>query len=279
MTVSDSALVPRDTHHFRFSLLVAMMATSGVALVAQGADAIPPRIIAVGEAAIDLLPDSVIVDPGAETVSAREGANGGLAEPIVAVLIEGESTSSSAGGWNRYPRDVATNMGETVSVVADGVNGAQISQVISEGAKTEFLADADGLNVAVLWIGINDISHGTEPSEAYAGIETWAVERRSEGWDRIVLVTVPKFKNSISQSSGAWGSHDVADAMRSSLNEMIVANAVGADVIVDLRSVEGIGDDSSVDDKQWRPDRVHFTDAGYALVAEQVTVALRQLAG
>jgi lysophospholipase L1-like esterase len=253
-----------------------MMATSGVALVAQGREAIPPEILAVGEIAGDLMPELAIVDLVAERISAPDTATrpDEPAEPIVAVLIEGESTSSSAGGWNRYPRDVALNMGDAVSVQVDGANGARISEVIAEGPKTHFLSDRDGQNVAVLWIGINDISEGTEPAEVYSGIEAWASSRRSEGWDRIALVTVPKFRNSISASNSSWGSHELADSMRSHLNELIVANSIGVDVVVDLRSVDGIGDGFSVEDKQWRPDGVHFTDAGYGLVAEHVTAAL-----
>ncbi len=56
--------------------------------------------------------------------------------------------------------DVAANMGNAVAVQADGVNGARISDVLAEGPKTQFLSDRDGHNVAVLWIGINDISEG-----------------------------------------------------------------------------------------------------------------------
>lgn len=273
---SDNSFVPRDTHRLRFSLLVAMMATSGVALMAQGTKAIPLEILAVGE-----LAGEAMVDLVAETISAPDAAagTGEPAKPVVAVLIEGESTSSAAGGWNRYPRDVAANMGNAVAVQADGVNGARISDVLAEGPKTQFLSDRDGHNVAVLWIGINDISEGTEPVEVYAGIKAWASSRRGEGWDRIALVTVPKFETSISASNNSWGSHELADSMRSHLNEMIVANSIGADVVVDLRSVIGIGDDFGLEDKQWRPDRVHFTAAGYALVAAQVTAALQSLAG
>jgi lysophospholipase L1-like esterase len=256
-----------------------MMATSGAALVAEGADAIPPEVVAAGDIAAVVVPELAVVELLAEAIVAPDKADvvARVDEPIVGVFLEGESTSDPAGGWNRYPRDVAAGLGERVAVVAEGVNGATINQVLSEGSKSQYLSGTDGLNVAVLWIGINDTSNGGEPVETYAGIQTWVGERRSEGWDRVVLVTVPKFKIAASASSDAWGSHEMADATRRSLNDMIVANAAGVDAIVDLRGVPGIGDDYSVDDQQWRPDRVHFTEAGYAAVAVYVTETLRSL--
>ena len=195
-------------------------------------------------------------------------------EPIIGVLIEGESTSDPNGGWNNYPADVATNLGSSIAVKIDGQNGVRADQINAEGSKAHLLTPGSGHNVAVLWVGINDISQARQPNDVYAQISAWSSNRRNEGWDKIVLVTVTKFEH---PNSLSWGSHAAADQKRQELNSLIVANGAGADAVVDLRNVEGIGDGYSVHDTNWRPDKIHLSQAGNQSVARHVAAAVQSL--
>lgn len=198
-------------------------------------------------------------------------------QQLLGVMLEGESTSDPNGGWNNYPTSVASQLGNGVTVHVDGTNGYRIDDVNREGSKAYLLTGGSGLNVAVLWIGINDISQGKNPGDVYAQMNTWVNNRRSEGWDRVVLVTVTKFEHAESVKSYSWGSHAIADQKRQELNNLIAANAVGADRIVDLRGAQGIGDAFSVHDTAWRADRVHFTGTGNEVVADHVATVVASL--
>ncbi len=196
---------------------------------------------------------------------------------VIGVLLEGESTSDSNDGWNQYPNSVGNQLGAGVTVHVDGTNGYRIDDVNNEGGKSQLLTGGSGSNVAVLWIGINDTSQGREPSDTYAQMTTWIQNRRAEGWDHVVLLTVTKFEHDESVKGYSWGSHTIAEQKRQELNQLIVANSAGADRIVDLRTITGIGDPYSVYDTTYRPDKVHFTNTGNELVADRVVSAIRSL--
>lgn len=190
------------------------------------------------------------------------------------VLLEGESTSDPADGWNTYPTTVSEGLGGA-TVIADGINGDRIDHLNGEGSKGHLVTDDQ--DVAVLWIGINDIAEGNNPAVVYDQMATWVATRRAEGWDQVVVLTVTKFENSRSEEPDSWGSHELADDARQQLNELIVLNQAGADAVLDLRTIEGIGDGYSVENQQWRSDKVHFTPEGYERVAEQLLATLSQL--
>ena len=228
-----------------------------------------PVIIAIsGIASLLFLADSVNL-----SASASETYSG---PSVASVLLEGESTSNPADGWNTYPTTVAGNLTGAI-VTADGVNGVGIDYVNGEGSKAHLLTDGAALDVAVLWIGINDIAHANDPAVVYTQMVTWVAERRAEGWDRVILVTVTKFESAQSLSSSSWGSHELAEDARQMLNELIVLNQAGADSVVDLRDVEGIGDNYPLDDQVWRSDKVHFTQLGYERVGNEVLAAIGDL--
>ncbi len=190
------------------------------------------------------------------------------------VLLEGESTSDPADGWNSYTNSVTTAL-DGSTVIADGQGGARIDDLNGEGSKADLVTEGD--DVAVLWIGINDIAQANNPAVVYDQISTWTAARRAEGWEHILILTVPKFESQSSLESSSWGSHELADNARIQLNELIVLNQAGADAVVDLRAVEGIGDEYSVEDPAWRSDKIHFTEAGYERVASQVLGAITGL--
>lgn len=198
-------------------------------------------------------------------------------EPVIGVMLEGESTSDPNDGWNQYPSLVTNQLGSAITVRVDGTNGYRIDDVNNEGSKVHLLTSGSGANVAVLWIGINDTSQGREPSRTYSEITAWVQNRHAEGWDHVVILTVTKFEHGESVKSYSWGSHGVADQKRQELNQLIVGNTAQADRVVDLRNVIGIGDSYSVHDTTYRADRVHFTDTGNELVAEAVVSAIRSL--
>lgn len=243
--------VLQDPRRLSFLILPAVIAVSGIAAVLSGLGSVS---------------------------AGQQGGAAFTATEIVNVLLEGESTSDPADGWNSYPVAVGVGLGANATVTADGDTGVQISEINSEGPKLNLLSGTPGLNVGVLWIGINDISHGNEPNDVYREMSTWVKERRAEGWDRIVVVTVTKFEATNSLDATSWGSHELADAKRQELNSLIVDNATGADVVVDLREVEGVGDQYGLDDTDWRSDKMHFTAEGNEMVARHVVAAIQSLA-
>lgn len=226
-----------------------------------------PIVIAISGIAALLLGTGGVNLAGSETLAFENSE-------LSLVLLEGESTSDPADGWNRYPATVAAVLTES-SVLADGQGGAHIADLNEEGSKAALVTT--GTDVAVLWIGINDIAEANNPAVVYDQMSTWIATRRSEGWEHVLVLTVPKFESEISLSDSSWGSHELADNARQQLNELIALNQGGADAVVDLRKVAGIGDEFSVEDPQWRSDKMHFTPEGYEKVASRLLGALSKL--
>lgn len=201
--------------------------------------------------------------PGIARQTCRDGSTSGIGR----LLLEGESTVVRPEFTAEIARYAASS-----DLVNDGNSGDQITRLNNEAAiQAANISGQD--DVAVLWIGINDLSANRQASAVYADMAQWVTERRAAGWDKFVLLTVTRFENPASSRGGR--PIEVIDQRRRELNDLIVANSVGADAIVDLRSIAGIGDSFSVFDPYWRTDGVHFTgrDQGggaYEVIGELV---------
>jgi len=167
------------------------------------------------------------------------------------ILLEGESTVARLA----FTAEVARYV-ERTDLVNDGHGGDQITLVNSEPA-VQPANIAGRPDIAMLWIGINDLSANRQPDGIYADMAMWATNRRADGWEKIMVLTVTRFENPVAARSGL--PIEVIEQRRRELNDLIAANVMGADAIVDLRSIAGIGDTFSVHDRHWRTDGVHFT--------------------
>ena len=152
------------------------------------------------EAAKDFLTEASQPQPGASETQEQPAGSAPAEGQFQAILLEGESTSAWNNGSNAYARNIG-DLFPSAKVQTDGRNGHRISEVLNEGFKTTYLVE--GNTAAVLWIGINDIVAGTPNEEIYAGITRWVSERRSEGWDHVVLVTIHNFRHPASDDHQA----------------------------------------------------------------------------
>jgi len=165
----------------------------------------------------------------------------------------------SSGPSTTYPGQLATALPD-YDIVNGGLSGDTIANMVSTGTTTvdrpSFGPDRS-LNILVLWAGTNDLFAGGTAIDAYANITTFVGDRRTYGWDKIILCTP------IVRSAPA-----PFETERISLRSLILAN-VGtlADAVVDL-DVAGLTDYTNL--VTFNPDQTHLTDVGYGLVKDEV---------
>jgi len=192
------------------------------------------------------------------------------------VLLEGESTTATP--W--YTAHVAKHLPGSADIENHGTGGQTITQ-INNNEPTDptdpnfkpvvLPAGRPGqLDVAVLWIGINDVATARAdrtPTRIYDEMTDWANARRDEGWDRIVVMTVTRFDNTANRPHLDF---EYIDQRRRNLNDLIVANSMGADRVIDLRSVAGVGDAFRTQDQYWRYDQTHLSPRATGTVPDRL---------
>ncbi len=120
----------------------------------------------------------------------------------------------------------------------------------------------------IAWGGVNDIYHGANAATVYERLLTYARARKAAGWRVYVLTVLPFGPGSLVPAA--------AEAERTTINDMIRANwRQFSDGLIDIASdnrIGAAGDETSP--IYYNPDHLHLSDAGYAVVAEDVKRAL-----
>jgi lysophospholipase L1-like esterase len=122
-------------------------------------------------------------------------------------------------------------------------------------------------NLILFHAGDNDIAQGHDAVQTYAAFSRYVATAHAQGWKIIVSTELqrPDFP--------AGKQAALAD-----YNRMLLANAAGADVVVDDASEPHLGNPAARSDPSvFSPDRVHPSDGGYAILARMLAVAAHRV--
>lgn len=173
------------------------------------------------------------------------------------ILFEGDSLTAGANGT--YPPDHYITMplwnGSAFTKTSDGHPG-QTLLYLAQAAYANInphYAPFSGMNVVVLWGGINDIAMGQTTPEVYSRLVSLSRHLKSLGW-RVLVCTLFSALN--------------FETQRVAFNGLVQNNWWQfADGIIDLASDATLGPVGACSNATYfQPDGIHLKDAGYALV-------------
>lgn len=187
------------------------------------------------------------------------------------IITEGDSMTAGYGlsagqDWPALmdiPGVTAVNMSRSGSRVDDCTPGTRIS--------TPMTTDGTSDQVAVLWIGYNDIKVPRTAADIYTDITTWHTT---------IMTARPLAKTVIATvvDGGSFGTAGVMTAKRvilGELNTLIRANTAGFDAVVDINAHAVAAD---WEDTTYRDvDGTHFNLAGTEIISDLFQAAITGL--
>lgn len=189
------------------------------------------------------------------------------------VICDGNSLTlglfSSTG--HDYPSVLSNLLGYGWSKFNFGVGGQTTEQMNADAAtQVDPLFQSSGrtLQIVVFWEGRNSMvpTGGNEtPAQSYSATTTYVQGRRAAGFKVIVCTIIDD-----------QGSDDAGfTANQIAYNNLAVANTAGADLIVRLDQDSRLSDATNA--TYFNADKIHLTDAGYAVVAALVYAGMTSL--
>lgn len=169
------------------------------------------------------------------------------------VLIEGDSLTSS------LARFLEEQVPASVTVVDSGQGGKRIDEMlVAARSDVDLHADERPDDILFLWAGINDLNqrrHATDPAENARLVAEllgdYVAERRANGWDWIVVLTMPRTTPTIE----GWVE----------LNRILTTADIGADQVLDIGADPVLAD--PFDPVHKNPDGLHLSGEGARHVA------------
>lgn len=203
-------------------------------------------------------------------------------------MFDGDSltvgTGSTAG--NDYPTVVMSSLGSLTTDYAwkVAVGGQTLAAMLVDvTVEIDRAYHAGATNYVAFWGGTNDIRAGDTAANVLANLATYGGGRQTTGFKTIVLDILP---------SQAAGNPPDFDTKRTAVNDQLRIDfdgvtsdavcftpAVGvtyADMLVDVAAISELSDPTNT--TYYNADKVHLTNAGYALVAAKVKAAIDLLA-
>ena len=139
--------------------------------------------------------------------------------------------------------------------------------VVAEVIRRDLLLSTDrSKNVLTVWSGINDIGGGATGAATYTLIANYCTAAKLAGWT-VVVCTLP------SCDPAGWSVGKTAE--RLALNTLLRADHSWSDGLADLDGDPRL--QSPTDTTYFDADRIHLTDAGYAVVAGIVSSVVQPL--
>jgi lysophospholipase L1-like esterase len=186
------------------------------------------------------------------------------------VVAVGDSLTLGTGASAPYTSLITypTWNGQTLTVSNIGVAGRFLRDMarLAYTNLNPLFANESGLNVAVVWGGINDLaSLGATPEDTYSRLRAFCGRLRSLGW-RVVVCTLV--------------SRVAFDTERATFNGYVRGNwPLFADALADLGANASIGAAGAYANVTYfQGDGIHLTDAGLVIVAGLVQAELTTLA-
>jgi Alpha-L-arabinofuranosidase B, catalytic len=194
-------------------------------------------------------------------------------------LVKGYNSSS---GDERYPgtsfpSQLVQAFGGpvTFSFVNEGSNGARIEDIDSSQSASDIYS-TNGLCSKLIIIfleGRNSLATGDSAITAFNALNTYLAKLRAIGYSRIAVLTCepsemvpgsPATNNSSGVSTNSF------EVQRLLFNAMVLAGTgTNYDYVIDIASDSRVGILSNIANlTYWSSDRIHYTDAGYLVLAE-----------
>jgi lysophospholipase L1-like esterase len=186
------------------------------------------------------------------------------------IVAVGDSLTLGSGASTPYTSLITypTWNGQAFTVSNVGVAGRYLRDMarLAYANLNPLFANEGGLNIAVVWGGINDLaSLGASPEDTYSRLRAFCGRLRSLGW-RVVVCTLV--------------SRVTYDTQRATCNGYVRGNwPLFADALADLGANASIGAAGAHSNTTYfQGDGIHLTDAGLAIVAGLVQTELTTLA-
>jgi lysophospholipase L1-like esterase len=185
------------------------------------------------------------------------------------VVCDGNSLTAGQGGTS-YPTQLDALLGAGWAVTNKGISGQYIGHMITDRYRS--LNEIDALfnpsatkNICVYFEGINDVQNGASGENSFQRHKQYGLRRKYKGWQTIVCTCPP--------AGITTGTKETA---RQNLNTLLRANwAEFADALVDLDADPAFDDPNDL--TYYDADTIHWTTAGYAVVAGLVKDAIDNL--
>jgi lysophospholipase L1-like esterase len=192
-------------------------------------------------------------------------------DPTPQIICDGNSMTYGTGGTSPYPAQLATLLPSCL-VTNVAVESADTPGLTSTAPTriTPLYSPRRTKNIAVIWEGTNDIYlDDTDGTTAYNRLVTYCQARRASGFKVIICTLLPRSN---------IGTPEDFETQRQTCNGLITANwATFADALADFAADGRIGDAGDELDTTYYPDKVHMTNAGYAIIAGMVKTAVESL--
>ncbi len=119
-------------------------------------------------------------------------------------------------------------------------------------------------NVIAFHAGDNDLAAGRTSAETYANFSRYVALAHAQGWKVIVSTELQRTQ---------WAPEQQADLSR--YNRLLLANAAGADAVIDYAGAPGLRDPGQRQNPAYfARDGIHPSDNGYRVLARMIRSAL-----
>lgn len=167
-----------------------------------------------------------------------------------------------------------TNLGiPGAGVASDYPGGATLNMVIMEAVFGDVAFDSSkDVNIACVFAGTNDMSFNPPTTQhVFDELKAYCLARRAMG-SKVICVTCAPRGDGFTNVTEA--NMEIA---RQAYNTLIRNDTSFYDAIVDVGADPTIGDDGDEDNTTYYADKVHFTDAGYAIVGGLAKTAIQSI--
>lgn len=171
----------------------------------------------------------------------------------------------------RWPFDAVDDAHPAGSIACGGYgvgnwarSGWQVSEMASDASTRIDTQLGTGRNILVLWGGVNDAAAGATAQTIYDRIESYCLDRRAAGWDKIIICT------EIDAQSAALNAVNWHSTIYPALNILLTAGyADFADYLVPLGADSRLQD--ALDTTYFDADALHPNATGQAVVQSIIT--------
>jgi lysophospholipase L1-like esterase len=187
------------------------------------------------------------------------------------IVFDGDSISAGVGASpgqtldKHFAREL--NVPARVTNVAVGGRPATECARLFSGLVSPLFQPRARFNLIVFHAGDNDIAQGKSADEAYRAFRQYVAAAHAQGWKIIVSTEFQRVDFSPSRQ-----------AELSSYNKQLLANAAGADAVIDFNMEPAFADLARREDPAlFTKDRIHPSDGGYALLAQMLTAGAHRV--
>nr|WP_294513328.1 SGNH/GDSL hydrolase family protein [uncultured Rhodopila sp.] len=213
---------------------------------------------------------AVLLCLGAHPGAAAE--KGCSSAACINIVFDGDSISAGVGATRDHTPDhlVARVLGH-VRVYNVAVSGRPVGECLRlfPDLVARLFVPGGEPNVIVFHAGDNDINLGNNAAHTYAVFTSYVSLAHAQGWKVVVSTELKRFDFPAAK-----------EAQLEAYNDRLRENKAHADAVVDLDAEPKFADVAYRSDPAvFSKDRVHLSDGGYAVLAELLAPAVKQVAG